>query len=636
MPLRRPAGHPWAARNDVSPAYPSGRSTDPPSVTYFLDDESYKDVQAGGLDEIWYGRFRNPTVDVAAARGRRLEDAEAGVHDVVGHGRDRHALLTLLSAGDRRRGDPGLRRHPRPAGPGPAGLGLRRRPGGRRRPRRLARGGRRPAPRGHVRRDDANPQLELADLPALARTRARPRRPAGRRQHVRDAVLRSAARARRRPRRALGDEVPQRAHRRIAGVVVGPYDLVREVQRRVITLGTCLARTPRTWCGAAADFDLRISQSNATARGARGGADRDRTWSGPPSVPARLLPQADVATRLLRRDPDGSLRAGRWWPSPSPVAIERALRGDAGLRVACEATSLGGVETLVSTPFNSSHFSLSRGATGRPDRRRHVRVCPAASNPPTDLIADLCQRSSDHPMRARTRGSSPDGSSTTTATASYAGDLDRAGFEGLLNEASGLPVVTLVRLDAGARDAPLVWPLLGLDALVEPDEYVRAKRARRRANPRSLLGDGNRRLARRHRACAGAADHAAELASWPVVRATRSSGSSGRPRPAAELGAPRASPTVSRRLRTSGAVGAKSIAAYRVGLELPAAKPTDDALATALGEVAAGSRRLVRLAHPVVQRLSGLDRDRAGHAAAVPRRVRRQRRQPRSTATRCG
>jgi cystathionine beta-lyase/cystathionine gamma-synthase len=29
------------------------------------------------------------------------------------------------------------------------------------------------------------------------------------------------------------------------------------------------------------------------------------------------------------------------------------------LTVASEATSLGGVETLVSAPFNSSHFSLS-------------------------------------------------------------------------------------------------------------------------------------------------------------------------------------------------------------------------------------------------------------------------------------
>ena len=38
---------------------------------------------------------------------------------------------------------------------------------------------------------------------------------------------------------------------------------------------------------------------------------------------------------------------------------ERALAVMRGLVIASEATSLGGVETLVSTPFNSSHFSLS-------------------------------------------------------------------------------------------------------------------------------------------------------------------------------------------------------------------------------------------------------------------------------------
>jgi cystathionine beta-lyase/cystathionine gamma-synthase len=37
----------------------------------------------------------------------------------------------------------------------------------------------------------------------------------------------------------------------------------------------------------------------------------------------------------------------------------RALSFMSRLEVALEATSLGGVETLVSAPFNSSHFSLS-------------------------------------------------------------------------------------------------------------------------------------------------------------------------------------------------------------------------------------------------------------------------------------
>ena len=58
---------------------PRTRPVVPPihqSVTYFLDDEAYKDIQSGGLDEIWYGRFRNPRSTwprrrFAASRGRR-------------------------------------------------------------------------------------------------------------------------------------------------------------------------------------------------------------------------------------------------------------------------------------------------------------------------------------------------------------------------------------------------------------------------------------------------------------------------------------------------------------------------------------------------------------------------------------
>ena len=47
---------------------------------------------------------------------------------------------------------------------------------------------------------------------------------------------------------------------------------------------------------------------------------------------------------------------------------ERALQVMRRLEIACEATSLGGVETLVSTPFNSSHFSLT------PEERRSARI----------------------------------------------------------------------------------------------------------------------------------------------------------------------------------------------------------------------------------------------------------------------
>src|SRR4051812_32735629 len=83
---------------------PRTRPVVPPihqSVTYFLDDESYKDVQAGGLDEIWYGRFRNPTVDVTAEEVGRLEGAESAFMTSSGMGAIATTLLSLMRTGDR-------------------------------------------------------------------------------------------------------------------------------------------------------------------------------------------------------------------------------------------------------------------------------------------------------------------------------------------------------------------------------------------------------------------------------------------------------------------------------------------------------------------------------------------------------
>jgi len=67
----------------------------------------------------------------------------------------------------------------------------------------------------------------------------------------------------------------------------------------------------------------------------------------------------------------------------------RALQVMHGLRLACEATSLGGVETLVSTPFNSSHFSLTR-AERRAARIGHGMIrLSCGLEEADDLIADL-------------------------------------------------------------------------------------------------------------------------------------------------------------------------------------------------------------------------------------------------------
>ena len=96
---------------------PRTRPVVPPihhSVTYFLDDRAYKDVQDGGLVEHWYSRFRNPTVDAAAREIADLEGGAAGLMTLrMGRQTETaHALANALG----RRPDVLAVRHP--ASPG--------------------------------------------------------------------------------------------------------------------------------------------------------------------------------------------------------------------------------------------------------------------------------------------------------------------------------------------------------------------------------------------------------------------------------------------------------------------------------------------------------------------------------------
>jgi cystathionine beta-lyase/cystathionine gamma-synthase len=351
---------------------PRTRPVVPPihqSVTYFLDDEAYEDVQAGGLDEIWYGRFRNPTVDVAAEEIRRLESAEAAFMTSSGMGAIATTLLTLVRAGDR--------------------IVAARQVYGDTRDllvRDLPAWGfdvvqvdamnleawRRAVDEGPTRlvyvETLANPQLDLADLPALAEI-----------AHAAGALLvvdNTFATPYSVQPLALGADVVVHSATKflnghsdvIAGVVAGSLDHVREVQRRVITLGTCLDPHAAylVWRGLQT-FELRLARSNATARElALALAERDDVVRvRHPSLPG--YERAEVAERVLRRDAD-RLRAGAMVTFTVDGGDERALRVMRRLEIGCEATSLGGVETLVSTPFNSSHFSLT------PDERRAARI----------------------------------------------------------------------------------------------------------------------------------------------------------------------------------------------------------------------------------------------------------------------
>ena len=351
---------------------PRTRPVVPPihqSVTYFLDDDAYKDIQAGGLDEIWYGRFRNPTVDVAAEEVRRLEGSEAAFMTASGMGAIATTLLTLLRAGDRvvaARQVYGDTRDLLVRDLPTWGFDVVQVDA-------LDLDAWRAAVAGGPTRivyveTLANPQLDLADLPALAEI-----------AHAAGALLvvdNTFATPYSVQPLALGADVVVHSATKflnghsavIAGVVAGRFEQVREVQRRVITLGTCLDPHAAylVWRGLQT-FELRLSRSNATARElAIALTARDDVVSvRHPSLPG--YERADVAHRVLRRDGD-LLRAGAMVTFTVAGGDERALRVMRRLEIGCEATSLGGVETLVSTPFNSSHFSLT------PAERRAARI----------------------------------------------------------------------------------------------------------------------------------------------------------------------------------------------------------------------------------------------------------------------
>ena len=290
---------------------PRTRPVVPPihqSVTYFLDDDAYKDIQAGGLDEIWYGRFRNPTVDVAAEEVRRLEGAEAAFMTASGMGAIATTLLTLVRAGDRivaaRQvyGDTrDLLVRDLPAWGFDVvqvdALDLDAW-------RAAVAGG--PTRMVYV-ETLANPQLDLADLPALAEI-----------AHAAGALLvvdNTFATPYSVQPLALGADVVVHSATKflnghsdvIAGVVAGRFDQVREVQRRVITLGTCLDPHAAylVWRGLQT-FELRLSRSNATARelAAALAAREDVVRVRHPSLPD--YERAEVAERVLRRDGDRS------------------------------------------------------------------------------------------------------------------------------------------------------------------------------------------------------------------------------------------------------------------------------------------------------------------------------------------
>jgi uncharacterized protein len=192
------------------------------------------------------------------------------------------------------------------------------------------------------------------------------------------------------------------------------------------------------------------------------------------------------------------------------------------------------------------------------------------------------------------------------------GDLDRPSFEAMMNEA-----VRASPLGTTLFDSTLGWairrhcaPYLDLEPLVPAEEYLRR---------RAELGGGE--VSRRLMSATGIATFLVDTGIGPdeltpmdelaslcggtareVVRLERLA------EQVLTAGGSDFAGEVEHRLRAArdgGAVGAKSIAAYRVGLDLPATKPSHDELRQALARV--DGRRLVNrrvsgwLAHTAIE-----------------------------------
>ncbi len=185
-------------------------------------------------------------------------------------------------------------------------------------------------------------------------------------------------------------------------------------------------------------------------------------------------------------------------------------------------------------------------------------------------------------------------------------DLSRAEFEGLLNEAAGPSRLGTTLFDSMLGLAVRRWcaPVLDLPPLASADDYLarRTDLGCAEVSRRLLSGSGiTEFLVDTGFAPASICSPAqvAELADGRAHEVVRLEAlaedllASGVP--ATDLAA-----RLEQALSETTAVGAKSIAAYRVGLALPPSKPTYDDLATALRRMAPDASGRYRLADPVV------------------------------------
>jgi uncharacterized protein len=184
-------------------------------------------------------------------------------------------------------------------------------------------------------------------------------------------------------------------------------------------------------------------------------------------------------------------------------------------------------------------------------------------------------------------------------------DLDRASFETLLNEAAGVSPLGTTFFDSSLGLAVRRWcaPVIGLEPHASAEDYLARRRELGVEASRLLVGAAGIET---FLVDTGLPD---ERLCSPLELAAMTGGAPYeviRLEALAEdllhngIAAADFAEAAERALQESTAVAAKSIAAYRIGLDLPADPPSQDALIAALSELLPTASGRYRLADPVI------------------------------------
>ena len=342
------------------------------SSTYRLADSGAALRYAQGDPDVYvYSRYHNPTVDEAQERLALLADAEAALFLSSGMAAISSAVLSVAAAGDEIISTPALYggtyrwfRDMLPA------LGITVRyvtPSALDNIEALVT----PRTRLLYAETPTNPTLDVIDLAAFVEAGRRASTRAGR--HVLTMVDNTfATLLNQNPLRAGADVMVESATKYlgghsdlVGGVVTGTRSFVDGVHRQMKYLGGCadpfaaylLLRSLGT-------FELRVARQNDNALALARFLEAHRNvvrvlYPGLPSHPAHAL-----AARQMSPGFGGMVTAEVRGGAAGAVRVVDALR------VAVNAMSLGGVETLVSIPVYSSHVNMS------PEELRRHGVTP--------------------------------------------------------------------------------------------------------------------------------------------------------------------------------------------------------------------------------------------------------------------